>query len=73
VSVLAALTGRRPDVIYNQQQGGGLRRLAADLEVARRLLGYRPRVSVREGLQRLAQDERRLAAQRFSTKGDSAG
>jgi UDP-glucose 4-epimerase len=59
VAALGELTGRRPDVIYNQQQGGGLTRLVADLELARRLLGYRPRIGLREGLQHMVDDVRR--------------
>ncbi len=47
---LAELTGKRPDVIHNIQQSGGLGRLVSDLSRARRLLGYRPQTSLRDGL-----------------------
>jgi UDP-glucose 4-epimerase len=50
VNVLSQLTGRRPDVLQNPQQGGGLTRLVADLSAARRLLDYRPKVKLRDGL-----------------------
>ena len=64
VNALAALTERRPEVIHNQQLGGGLPRLVADLQLARRLLGYKPRVGLRDGLRRLLDEEWRLASQR---------
>ena len=55
VAELAALTGKRPEVIRNHQQVGGLPRLVADLDQARALLGYQPRVSLREGLSRMVE------------------
>lgn len=68
VNTLAVLTDRRPDVIHNQQLGGGLTRLTADLSLARRLLGYKPRVGLREGLSRLVEEEIKLASQRSGAR-----
>ncbi len=68
VNSLAVLTDRRPDVIHNQQLGGGLTRLTADLSLARRLLGYKPRVGLREGLSRLVEEEIKLASQRSGAR-----
>jgi nucleoside-diphosphate-sugar epimerase len=59
---LVELTGRRPDVIHNPKLGGGLPRLVADVEVARRLLGYKPRVKLRDGLARLWEESQRMPA-----------
>ncbi len=68
VNTLANLTDRRPDVINNQQLGGGLSRLTADLHLARRLLGYKPRVGLRDGLSRLVEEEIKLASQRSGAR-----
>lgn len=61
VAVLDDVTQRQPDVIYNPQQGGGLPRLVADLETPRRLLNYRPKIGLREGVQRLLAEDPRFA------------
>jgi UDP-glucose 4-epimerase len=58
VALLADLTGKRPDVLRNKQQGGGLPRLVADLDQARALLGYLPHVSLREGLIEMIEEAR---------------
>jgi UDP-glucose 4-epimerase len=58
VATLAELTGRRPDVIHNQQQGGGLPRLVADLGEARAVLGYQPQAPLRDGLVRMIEEAR---------------
>jgi len=60
VASLEQVTGRRPDVIYNRQQNGGIDRLVADLDQARRLLGYRPQVTLRAGLERLLAEDPRF-------------
>lgn len=72
IATISEVTQRQPEVIYNPQQGGGLTRLVADLEVARRLLNYRPRVGLREGLQRLLAEDARFAFQR-TARGAAAG
>ena len=69
VGALGELAGRRPDVIHNQQQSGGLPRLVADLDSARRLLGYRPRVSLRDGLQRMVDNARHTSHARRTSAG----
>lgn len=59
VRTLSDIAGVRPDVIHNPQLGGGLPRLVADLEVARRLLGYKPKVGLRDGLTHLLDEAQR--------------
>ncbi len=61
VRTLSDITRLRPDVIHNPKLGGGLPRLVADLEVARRLLGYKPKVKLRDGLARLLDEAQRTA------------
>ena len=61
IAVLGQVTQRQPEVIHNPQESGGIARLAADLATARQLLGYRPKVSLREGLERLLVEDDRFA------------
>jgi UDP-glucose 4-epimerase len=60
IATLGQVTRRQPDVIYNPQESGGIARLVADLTQARQLLGYQPRVSLTEGLQRLLDEDPRF-------------
>lgn len=53
VDYVAAVTGHSAMVIHNDSQTGGVLRLVADLSLARRSLGYEPKVSLSEGLGRL--------------------
>lgn len=53
------VTGQRANVITNAGKPGGVPRLAADVERAEKLLGYRPRVALDEGLRlMMSQDPR---------------
>lgn len=47
------ITGRKANVITNEQQSGGIRRMVADLHRARALLGYQPQVDLETGLRLL--------------------
>ena len=61
IAELGRVTQRQPEVIYNPQDAGGITRLVADLTAARRLLGYKPQVTLREGLGRLLVEDARFA------------
>ncbi|MCS6909673.1 MAG: NAD-dependent epimerase/dehydratase family protein [Anaerolineales bacterium] len=50
LSCLAAVTGRKLDVIYSRAEDGGVSRMCADLSLAAEKLGFRPRVGLAEGL-----------------------
>ncbi len=53
------LTGSNSNIIYSPVEGGGVPHLQADLALSREQLGYRPTVSLEEGLRRmLAEDPR---------------
>lgn len=67
IATLGQVTRRQPQVIYNPQESGGIARLVADLTRAQQLLDYRPRVSLREGLERLLAEDPRFA--RFTARG----
>jgi UDP-glucose 4-epimerase len=43
-------TGRRASVLHNRGQSGGVSRLVANVQLARRLLGWTPRTSLDKGL-----------------------
>ena len=60
IAALGLVTQRQPEVIYNPQQSGGIARLVADLTKARQLLGYQPRVPLKEGLQKLLSEDARF-------------
>jgi UDP-glucose 4-epimerase len=66
IATLGQVTRRQPEVIHNPQESGGLARLVADLTRARQLLGYEPRVSLRDGLQRLLNTDPRFRTSRLS-------
>jgi UDP-glucose 4-epimerase len=70
IAALGQATQRQPEVIYNAQQSGGITRLVADLSTARQLLGYRPKVSLREGLERLLAEDPRFARRAASQTGE---
>ncbi len=58
VKLVLEVTGRSPQIIRNLQHEGGPSRMRADLTLAKSKLGYKPNVTLKEGLQQtLAQDE----------------
>jgi UDP-glucose 4-epimerase len=69
ITVLGQVMQRQPEVIYNPQQSGGIARLVADLQSARQLLGYKPKVSLREGLERLLVEDPRFARHPATAQG----
>lgn len=52
LACIEEVTGHSAHLIRNEQQGGGVRRLVADLDKAQRLLDYEPHVALAEGLRR---------------------
>lgn len=53
------VTGRQTNRVFNTNKAGGVRRLVADINRARRLLGWEPQVTLGEGLKHtLAEDPR---------------
>jgi UDP-glucose 4-epimerase len=47
---VARVLGKRANVLYNQEQSGGVSRLVADVRLAERLLGWRSHIVLEEGL-----------------------
>ncbi len=53
------ITGSRSNIIYSPSESGGVSRLRADVSRAQKHLGYRPKVTLQEGIRRiLARDPR---------------
>ena len=57
--IIGDLAGSRPDPEYRAPRPGDVRDSLADVTAARQLLGYEPRVDVREGLARTVEAFRR--------------
>jgi UDP-glucose 4-epimerase len=67
--VMEQISGRRANLVYNREKSGGVARLVADVSQAQELLGFEPRVSLTDGLERmLAQDLRFASAISGPTK-----
>ncbi len=58
--LILELTRSRAQILYNPERDPGVRRMRADLTKARKLLGYQPRVSLEEGLQRILREDPRF-------------
>jgi UDP-glucose 4-epimerase len=50
IEMVARAVGREVEVLHSPAEGGGVSRLWADVSLARKLLGYEPRVGLAEGL-----------------------
>ncbi len=50
VTEITELTGARTQAIYNHKAKGGVNRMRADISRAKKLLGYRPKYTLRKGL-----------------------
>ena len=60
VGEIERITGKRVNQLINQQKEGGVPRLVADISRARQLLGFRPFVSLADGLQQMLQEDGRF-------------
>jgi len=61
VRLVAEVVGKEVEVLYSPAESGGVSRLCADISLARRLLGYEPKVDLREGLRRTIELDPRFA------------
>jgi nucleoside-diphosphate-sugar epimerase len=52
IRLLEAIVGTKAEVNYTTPRAGDVRHSLADLSLARRILGYEPKVMVKEGLKR---------------------
>lgn len=51
VRKLERVLGKSLNVLYNRTQSGGVSRLVADITLARKLLGFEPKVNIEKGLE----------------------
>jgi len=58
---VAEVVGRKVEMLHSPAGGGGVSRLCADIDAARQLLHYEPRVELRHGLQRTLEKDPRFA------------
>jgi UDP-glucose 4-epimerase len=59
--LVGEVTGQTLDVLYSKAENGGVSRMCADVTLAARKLGFRPRVSLAEGLTLTLQRDRRFS------------
>ena len=59
IQKIEKVTGKSANIINNQSKTGGVPRLVADISKAKKLLGFKPNVSLKDGLEKmLAEDGR---------------
>ncbi|HEC35750.1 MAG TPA: NAD-dependent epimerase/dehydratase family protein [Anaerolineae bacterium] len=68
-ALVAEVIGREVEVIHSPAESGGVSHLCANITLARRLLGYEPRVGLREGLRRTLKADPRFADGVLGGKG----
>jgi UDP-glucose 4-epimerase len=59
-ALIAEAVGRPLRQVWNREKSGGVSRLVADIKEARELLGFRPAVTLAEGLRRLLEEDPRF-------------
>jgi nucleoside-diphosphate-sugar epimerase len=52
LGIVAGMIGATPDPVHTPPREGDVRRTEADVSLARRLIGYEPKVNIEEGLRR---------------------
>jgi UDP-glucose 4-epimerase len=62
IAEVLRVTGREAETIQNKTSSGGASRMCADISLAERKLGFRPRVALAEGLRLTLERDRRFQA-----------
>jgi UDP-glucose 4-epimerase len=57
---IASASGRKVNLLYNRTQSGGVSRLVADVQRARQLLSWSPRIGLDEGLHQILERDPRF-------------
>lgn len=60
VDALEVATGRSINRVWNKEKLGGVERLVADITQAKSLLGFRPKISLKQGLERMLVEDVRF-------------
>jgi len=58
--LVTELSGTKPEIVHNPHHDSGPSRMCADISLAERKLGYKPSVSLREGLLKTIQQDKRF-------------
>ncbi|MBX3086649.1 MAG: NAD-dependent epimerase/dehydratase family protein [Anaerolineae bacterium] len=61
VEVIGQVVGRTPNVLHNTSVSGGVSRMRADLTLAEEKLGFKPKITLAAGLQRMLELDARFA------------
>ncbi len=61
IDAIERVTGRSAHRLYNEEEGGGVSRLVADLSLGREKLDFRPRVDLDSGLRRILAEDAQLS------------
>lgn len=59
--IIEEILGRKTYRLYSNAQSGGVARLVADISLAKKKLGFRPRVDLRKGIKRLLEQDAQFA------------
>jgi nucleoside-diphosphate-sugar epimerase len=54
------MTGRKPEIVMNQTHDSGPSRMRADLALAKKKLGYVPKMSLEDGINRILELDARF-------------
>jgi UDP-glucose 4-epimerase len=57
VNQVIEITGAKPEIVMNKTHDSGPSRMCADLGIARKKLGYKPKVNLKEGLSRIIEED----------------
>ncbi len=57
VQAIERATGREAHCLFNEEEGGGVSRLVADVALAREKLGFQPKVDLETGLRRILRED----------------
>ncbi len=61
IQKIEKVTGKSANIINNQSKIGGVPRLVADISKAKKLLGFKPSVSLKDGLERMLIEDGRFS------------
>ena len=60
ITAIERISGRRANRVWNHEKSGGVARLVADISLAEQLIGFKPRVTLSGGLERLLAEDPRF-------------
>lgn len=64
IQKIERVTGKSANIINNQSKTGGVPRLVANISQAKKLLGFKPAVSLQDGLEKMLTEDGRFAGKR---------